>query len=130
MTEDIVCDASVMVALLTATAAVKPIATRLRGRIVHVPAHFDAEVLSALGRLHRAGELQAEEVTRDLDRLAQAPYERHALTPLLAAAWQQRGNVRLVDALYIALSDQLGAPILTLDRGLAAAAPRGELVRI
>jgi predicted nucleic acid-binding protein len=130
MSEDVVCDASVMVAMLTATSAVGPIAGRIRGHVVHVPAHFDAEVLSALGRLHRAGAIPAEEVDRGLEQLAQAPVERHALPPLLAAAWAHRANVRLVDALYLALADALGAPLLTLDRGLANATSRGELVRI
>ena len=130
MSDDLVCDASVMVALLTATSAVEPIVGRLRGHVVHVPAHFDAEVLSALGRLHRAGVIPAEEVDRGLEQLAQAPYERHALAPLLAPAWRHRANVRLVDALYFALADELGAPLLTLDRGLASATARGELIRV
>jgi predicted nucleic acid-binding protein len=102
----------------------------MRGCVVHVPANFDAEVLSALGRLYRAGELPAEDVTRDLDQLARAPYERHALAPLLAAAWQQRGTISLLDALYIVLAEKLSAPILTIDRGLAAATTRAELVRL
>lgn len=130
MSEDLVCDASVMVALLTATAVVGPIANRLRGHVVHVPAHFDAEVLSALGRLHRAGDIPVEEVDRALDQLATAPYERHALATLLTPAWAHRANVRLVDALYLALADELGAPLLTLDRGLASATSRGELISI
>jgi predicted nucleic acid-binding protein len=129
MSEDLVCDASVMVALLTATSAVGPIADRLRGHVVHVPCHFDAEVLSALGRLHRAGAIPAEEVHRALEQLAQAPYERHALAPLLAAAWGYRANVRLVDALYLALAEKLGAQLVSLDRGLASASSRGELLR-
>jgi predicted nucleic acid-binding protein len=130
MSEDVVLDASVMVALLTSTAAVEPIASRLRGHIVHVPAHFDAEVLSALGRLHRAGLIPTEEVSSGLAQLARAPYERHPLAPLLAAAWDHRANVRLVDALYLALSDAFGAPLLTLDRGLAGATARGELIPV
>ena len=36
----------------------------------------------------------------------------------------------LVDALYVALADQLTAPILTLDRGLAAATPSAELISL
>ena len=130
MTEDLVCDASVMVALLTISSAAEPIGRRMRGCSIHVPAHFDAEVLSALGRLHRARELGAGEVARSLERLARAPYERHLLGPLLAAAWQRRENVRLVDALYIALAVELDAPILTLDRGLARSTDCAELMRV
>jgi predicted nucleic acid-binding protein len=95
-----------------------------------VPAHFDAEVLSALGRLHRSGDLSASEVERGLAALAEAPFERHALAPLLASAWDLRGNVRLVDALYLALAAELGAPLLTLDRGLASASVEAELLQV
>ncbi len=111
MTEDLVCDASVMVALLTSSVAAAAIAPRLSGHAIHVPAHFDAEVLSALGRLQRAGDIPPDEVARHLDVLARAPYERHPLGQLLGRAWHHRANVRLVDALYIALADELGAPI-------------------
>ena len=92
------------------------------------PAHFDAEVLAALGRLHRAGDIDAGSVARGLEALAQAPFTRHPLSPLLAAAWSRRGETRLVDALYVALAVELLAQIVTLDRGLAVAAPRAELL--
>jgi len=77
-----------------------------------------------------AGTIPSEEVDRGRQQLARAPYERHALPPLLAAAWGNRANVRLIDALYIALADELGAPLLTLDRGLASATARGELIDV
>jgi len=35
-----------------------------------------------------------------------------------------------VDALYIALAEELSVPVITLDRGLASAAPRAELLEI
>jgi predicted nucleic acid-binding protein len=127
LTEILVLDASAMVPLLVPGDSGQPIAQRIRGSAVHVPAHFDAEVLSALGRLHRAGHLEADVVTRGLDALAQAPFTRHPLSSLLAGAWGRRGDTRLVDALYIALAVELSAPIITLDRSLAASAPRAEL---
>ena len=120
-------DASAMVPMLVPGDSGQVIAQRIRGSAVHVPAHFDAEVLSALGRLHCAGHLDADSVVRGLDALAQAPFTRHPLSGLLAAAWSRRGDARLVDALYVALAVDLSAPIITLDRGLAASAPRAEL---
>jgi predicted nucleic acid-binding protein len=117
-----------MVALLIGGQAAAPIARRLRGCAVHVPANFDAEVLSALGRLSRAGQLRPHGVTRRLELLAAAPFERHAIAPLLAPAWRLRARTRLVDALYIALAQELSIPIVTLDRGLASTAPRAELL--
>ncbi len=95
---------------------------------MHVPAHFDAEVLSALGRLHRAGHLTARQVTTRIRRTAEAPIERHLLQPLLAGAWSRRHNLRLVDALYVELASRLEAPIVTTDAGLAAATRVAEHV--
>ena len=130
MTEVLVLDASTMVPMLVPGDAGQSIAQRIRGTDVHVPAHFDAEVLSVLGRLHRAKQLDADSVTRSLDALARAPFTRHPLSPLLAAAWGRRGDTRLVDALYVALAVELTAPFITLDHGLAASAPRAELLEL
>ncbi len=129
MTEALVLDASAMVALLIGGRLADTVAERIAGTAVHVPAHFDAEVLSALGRLHRAGELDADQVAARLDAVTAAPFERHAIGPLLASAWELRDNVGLVDALYISLAAEFSVPIITFDRGLATAAPQAELLR-
>ena len=39
---------------------------RVAGHVLRAPAHVDAEVLSALGRLHRAGDLEAGSVESTL----------------------------------------------------------------
>jgi predicted nucleic acid-binding protein len=130
VTESLVLDASAMATMLVAGQAAQPIAERIRGAAVHVPANFDAEVLSALGRLHRAGEISEDSVGRCLDALAQAPFTRHQLASLVGPAWSQRENMCLVDALYAALAAEISAPIITLDRGLAAAAPHAELIEL
>jgi predicted nucleic acid-binding protein len=124
--ERLIVDASAMVDLLVGSAAAPLLRGRLAGHELHVPGHFDAEVLSALGRLHRAGHLTARQVTARVRRIAAAPIERHALPPLLVGAWRRRHNMRLVDALYVELADRLEAPIVTTDAGLAAAAPSAE----
>jgi len=46
---------------------------------------LDAEVLSALGRLHRAGDLDAGTVETKLHELAAAPIQRHAVNDLCSA---------------------------------------------
>jgi hypothetical protein len=58
--EVVVFGASSMVDLLTTRNAASPIWLRLRHNAIHVPAHFDAEVLSALGWLSRGGQLRDE----------------------------------------------------------------------
>jgi predicted nucleic acid-binding protein len=100
----------------------------MRGCELHCPAHLDAEVLSALGRLHRAGELAADAVTAALGELETAPIARHPLADLLAGAWRVRDRFRLVDALYVELSERISADLLTTDVRLAQAAPMAELV--
>lgn len=103
---------------------------RLEGELAHAPAHFDAEVLSALGRLHRAGHLSARQVAARLARLEAAPVERHPIAGLGRGAWSRRANLRLADALYVELAALLGAPLLTTDGALAAADRRAELVAL
>jgi predicted nucleic acid-binding protein len=117
-----------MVGLLVAGPDREALAERLRGAVVHVPAHFEAEVLSALGRLHRAGQVPEHVVEEALDRLARVPWQRHPIADLLVASWRLRGNIRLVDAIYVALAERLDARLLTLDRRLAASSDRVVLV--
>lgn len=128
---DVVVDASAMVDALTGTSVGHAVIHRLRGHTLHAPAHFDAEVLSALARLHRAGTLSARQVTTRLQRLEAAPIRRHLLPTLLRGAWQKRHNLRLVDALYAQLADELeSAPLVTTDRALSSTAPSGELIEM
>jgi predicted nucleic acid-binding protein len=103
---------------------------RMRGHELHRPAHLDAEVLSALGRLHRAGHLAAEDSAAADHELERAPIVRHHLAGLLHGAWKARDRVRTVDALYLELSAKLNAPLLTADARLAEASETTELVAL
>ena len=125
---DLVVDASAIVDALAGTAVGPAVTARLRDHTLHAPAHFDAEVLSALGRLQRAGLLSVRQVGTRVQRLQGAPIERHLLAPLLTGAWRRRHSLRLVDALYAQLADDLGAALVTTDTGLSIAAARAELI--
>lgn len=126
--EVVVVDASALVDLLAGTDISDSVVDRLRGTVLHAPAHVDAEVFSALGRLQRAGELSARALERALGHLADVPMTRHLLPDLLAEAWAQRSNLRLVDALYAALASRLDVPLLTTDARLARACPRAKVI--
>lgn len=128
MAERVVVDASAIVDLLVGSPIATAVRDRLGGNELHAPAHFDAEVLSALGRLHRGGHLSIRQVTARVGRVKTAPIERHLLAGLVEGAWKKRHNLRLVDALYVELAGQLDAPIVTTDNGLAAATPLAELL--
>lgn len=116
-----VLDASAAVELLLGTSAGRRTAALLRSEVVAAPAHLDAEVLSALGRLARAGEVSEERVTASLGELGRAPIRRYPLSLLLATAWDLRSDISLRDALYVALARRLNATVITADRRLAAA---------
>lgn len=118
-----VVDASVVVEVLRRSERGDLVAARMRGATLAAPAHLDAEVLSALGRLVRAGDAVAATVTQALERLARLPVERFPIAPLLRRTWELRDSIALRDGLYIACAETLGATLLTLDGRLARSAP-------
>ena len=83
---------------------------------VAAPAHLDAEVLSALGRLRRAGQLT--KAAERVDALATFATTRWPLQPLLAPAWELTDRIATRDALYVALAISLDAPLITTDQRL------------
>jgi predicted nucleic acid-binding protein len=85
------------------------------GHALYAPAHLDTEVLSALGRLHRAGDIKAQDVEGKLQGVAAAPIQRHVVSDLLVDSWARRHQLRLVDALYIQLAVSLGLRLITTD---------------
>jgi predicted nucleic acid-binding protein len=85
------------------------------------PAHLDAEVLSALGRLHRSGTLTAFDVEEMLDDLATLPVARVPIQQLTMMAFGLRHNVALRDGLYVALAQSSNASLKTTDTRLARA---------
>ncbi|HZU18274.1 MAG TPA: type II toxin-antitoxin system VapC family toxin [Candidatus Dormibacteraeota bacterium] len=115
----LVVDASAIVELLRRTTAGRQVARRLQGAALAAPAHLDAEVLSALARLARDNPADEPLVGPRLALLARAPIQRYPCPPLLIEAWEMRANVAVRDALYVALSRRLGAPLLTADHRLA-----------
>jgi predicted nucleic acid-binding protein len=125
----IVVDASAMLEFLLQT-ALAPGSKRACFAIGtnFMPHLIDVEVLQALRRLVRMGELshgRAEEVVAHLSHL---DLHRHVHLDLLARAWKLRDNVSAYDAVYIALSEATAAAIVTCDAPLAKAP--GHRVRI
>ena len=118
MAEAVVIDASALVDLLLGGPLGRAVSARVSGHGLHGPAHLDAEVLSALGRLHRAGELRIATASAMLHRFVEAPIERHALADLVEGAWARRATLRLADALYIELAARLDLPLVTTDARL------------
>lgn len=123
----LVLDASAVVDLLvrsTSGERVRTVLTSREGTALVTAAHLDAEVLSGLARLYRAGELSADEVTRLIERLGTLAMARLPITPdLVRAAWSLRDSVAARDALYVALAQATGTRLVTTDERLARAVP-------
>ncbi len=117
---EVVLDASAMVDLLLGNPEGAAVRDRLAGHSLHAPGHLDAEVLSALGRLSRAGDLDEDTGARLLGRVVDAPIERHPVRGLIAGAWARRRQLRLADALYVELAVVRGSALVTTDRRLGA----------
>ena len=117
-----VVDAATVVDLICDFPAAEPYRAAIASAdAVAAPAHLDAEVLSALGRLKRAGQLPrgAERV----EALARFGATRWPLQPLLSPAWALVDRIATRDALYVALAVSLDAILITTDgrlrRGVA-----------
>jgi predicted nucleic acid-binding protein len=125
----VIVDAGVVADLLPcAVDRFSAVRARLAHTEMHAPAHLDAEVLSALGRMQRAGVLTVGQVDAALDDLRQAPVTRHALAPLVVGAWARRATLRLADALYVELSDTRDLVLLTTGQRLARAWPSADAI--
>lgn len=115
---EVVIDASALVDLLLAGDMGDAVAARILGNVLHGPAHLDAEVLSALGRMNRSDVIPDSAVRAMIERLIDAPVIRHPLSGLLLGAWDRRANLRLADALYVELAESLNIKLITTDRRL------------
>ena len=126
--DEAVIDASVIVEFVLGGSAATAIGERLKGLSLHAPAHVDAEVLSAIGRIHRSGAISARDARTRLEHALVVPVVRHELPKLINGAWQRRQRFRLVDALYVELADQLSTPLLTTDVALGRATSIAEVL--
>jgi predicted nucleic acid-binding protein len=94
-----VVDASLVIDFVLGVDGAASIGERIEGLELWAPAHIDAEVLSAFGRMERAGLLSAEQADLRLRAALEVPVRRELLVDLVPGAWARRPTVRLADAL-------------------------------
>jgi predicted nucleic acid-binding protein len=128
----IVVDASAITEVLLARshAAAIRVALSLHSEL-YVPAHFHAEVLSALRRYSLRNELSDLGTAEALAKLSDLRALTYPIRELTRAIWELRFNLTTYDAAYLALARRLDAGLITLDGALAEAAARdGRLISV
>jgi len=93
----------------------------LRGQELSVPDLVDVEVVSVLRRRWLAKTMTARRFAVAVDDLGALPADRYPVLPFMPRAYELRANVSAYDATYVALAEQLGCALVTVDRRLAAA---------
>src|SRR5581483_10283382 len=94
---------------------------RLAGERLFAPELLDLEVASVWRRAARAGRLGERRASQALEDLAALPLGRAPHQPFMSRIWELRDNLTPYDAAYVALAEELEAPLLTADRRLAKA---------
>lgn len=128
----IVVDASVVIDILLDLRGGFEIERRLFATrdTIHAPASIDLEVMQALGRRVRQGQLADDIASAALESFNRFPIRRQSFAPLLERIWTLRHSLTAYDAAYVALAEGLGAPLLTRDASLARATGHAATIEV
>jgi predicted nucleic acid-binding protein len=119
----IVLDASAAVDWLLQTPAGQRIEQRIYARndTLHTLYLLDVEFAQVLRRLVREGTLARKRAEEAMEDLIAVRVTRYAPVLLLNRIWQLRQNLTAYDAAYVALAEELEAPLITRNQKIAAA---------
>lgn len=128
----IVLDASAAIDWLLQTPAGKQIESRIYARndTLHTVHLLDVEFAQVLRRLVREGTLTSRRAEEAIDDLAALRITRYAPSQLLRRIWRLRQNLSSYDAAYVALAEELKAPLITRDRRIASAPGHSAAVEV
>ena len=126
----IVLDASAAIEWLLQTRLGARVEARIFSRpaALHAPHLIDIEVAQVLRRYVAAGVIPTARGQQALDDQMDLALTRYPHDWLLSRVWELRDNLTAYDAVYVALAEALGAPLVTCDNKLASAA--GHRARI
>ena len=119
----IVLDTSAAVDWLLQTPAGQRIEQRIYAHqeTLHSVHLIDVEFVQVLRRLVREGTLTPKRAGEAIDDLAAVRITRYAPALLIHRIWRLRKNLSAYDAAYVALAENLQAPLITRDQRIAAA---------
>lgn len=120
-----VLDTSVVVDHLLATGVGGQVTDLLAtGGPAAAPDLLTFEVLAVLRRVTLRGEITVTRAAAAVDDLGDVAIDLFPSVELRHRAWSLRDNLTAADALFVALAEALGEPLVTKDAALAAAAGR------
>ena len=88
-------------------------------QVLYAPALVRVEVTNVLRRLELAKQISAAEANGAQEDLSQLEIEQFPFEPFSDRIWELRHTVTSYDAWYVAVAEELGYPLATLDRRLA-----------
>jgi len=88
---------------------------------LHAPHLIDVEVAQVLRRYVRDKTITAQRGLEALEDLRDLPLSRYPHDFLIPRIWELRATLTAYDAVYVALAELLGAPLLTCDSKIASA---------
>ncbi|WP_354702145.1 type II toxin-antitoxin system VapC family toxin [Paraconexibacter sp. AEG42_29] len=97
---------------------------------LHAPHLLDVEVLDALRRLVRSGQLGEDRANDALADLRDLAIMRYPHEPLMERMWELRHDLSAHEAAFVALAEGLGMLLVTCDARLAAAPGVGATVEV
>jgi predicted nucleic acid-binding protein len=100
------------------------------GMTIHVPHLLDVEVVQVLRRYLREKMIEVRRAEEALQDFADLPLQRYPHDFLMPRVWELRATLTAYDALYVALAEVLDAPLLSCDKGIAAASGHCAFVEI
>jgi predicted nucleic acid-binding protein len=128
----IVLDASAMLDWMLQTPAGQRIERRIYARndTLHSVHLLDVEFAQVLRRLVRERTLTSRRAEEAIEDLMALRVTRYAHVLLLSRIWRLRNNMSAYDAAYVALAEELKAPLITRDQKIAAAPGHAAAVEV
>lgn len=116
----VVVDSSVLVAALIDTGPDGAWAEEvIDDQVLYAPELVRVEATNVLRRLERAQQITTAEANGAQEDLTQLEIELFPFEPFSDRIWALRHTVTSYDAWYVAVAEELGYPLATLDRRLA-----------
>lgn len=128
----LVVDSSVIIAALIDSGSAGVWSEKaIDGQALYAPELVRAEATNVLRRLELARQITTPEANAAQEDLTQLEIELFPFEPFAARIWELRNSVTSYDAWYVAVSEELGFPLATLDgRLVKSGGPRCKFLTL